>query len=153
MHEIDHVALAVEDLEPAIEDFADAAGTEAVWTYESEQWEYRTTYMLAGDDVFTLIEPTTLESFIADYLDRRGSGVHHMGVSVEDLEATIAAVTAAGAEVIMEDTVEGVREEATIHPKSWYGVQLQFIEWHPDVGSDPRDRVAAMRAAKADGRL
>ena len=153
MYEIDHVAIAVEDLEPAIEDFADAAGTDTVWTYASEEWEYRTTYVLAGDDMLTLIEPTTPESFIADYLDRRGPGVHHLGVSVEDLEATVMAMTAAGAEVIMEDIIKGVREEATVHPKSWYGVQFQFIEWHPDVGSGPRDHVAAMRAAKEDGRL
>lgn len=153
MYEIDHVAIAVRELEPAIEDFADAAGTETVWTYESEEWQYRTTYMLAGDDMFTLVAPTTPESFIADYLDRRGPGVHHMGVSVEDLESTVAVMTAAGAEVIMEDTVPGVREEATIHPKSWYGTQIQFIEWHPDVGPAPRDHVEAMRAAKRDGRL
>lgn len=153
MYEIDHVAIAVKDLAPAIEDFSDAAGTETVWTYESEEWGYRTTYMLAGDDMFTLIEPTTEESFMADFIDRRGPGIHHMGVNVADLESTVAAMTAAGAEVIMEDTIEGVREEATIHPKSWYGVQLQFIEWHPDVGPTPRDHVAAMRAAKEDGRL
>jgi hypothetical protein len=76
-----------------------------------------------------------------------------MGVSVEDLEATIAAMTAAGAEVIMEYTLEGVRKEATIHPKSWYGVQFQFIEWYPEVGPDSRDHIATMRAANEDNRL
>jgi methylmalonyl-CoA epimerase len=148
MYEIDHVAIAVEDLDPAVEDFVGPAGTEHVWTTESEQWQYRTAYMLAGEDMYTLIEPISEESFMADYLEQRGPGIHHLGVNVEDLEATVSAVTAAGAEVIMENDVSGVRTEATIHPKSWHGVQLQFIEWYPEVGSTPRDHIEAMRAEK-----
>lgn len=150
MYEIDHVAIAVEDLDAAVEDFAGAAGTEHVFTKDSEEWGYRTAYMLAGEDMYTLIQPTSPESFMADYIERRGPGIHHMGVNVEDLESTVAAVTAAGAEVIMEDTVPGVRDEATIHPRSWHGVQLQFIEWHPDVGPTARDHIEAMRAASSD---
>lgn len=150
MFQIDHVAIAVEDLERAVADFAGPAGTEHVWTKHSEEWGYRTAYMLAGEDMFTLIQPTTAESFMADFIERRGPGIHHMGVNVEDLAATMAAVTAAGAEVVMEDTVPGVRDEATIHPRSWHGTQLQFIEWHPDVGPTARDHIEAMRAANED---
>jgi methylmalonyl-CoA/ethylmalonyl-CoA epimerase len=148
MYEIDHVAIAVEDLERAVDTFVDTAGTEHVWTFESDEWEYRTAYMLAGDDMFTFIVPTSDESFIADYLDRRGPGLHHMGVSVGDLDAAVEAFTAAGGEVIMTDTIPDARDEATLHPKSWFGIQLQLIEWHDAVGPTPRDHVAAIRAAK-----
>jgi len=153
MYEIDHVAIAVEDLDAAVEDFVGPAGTEHVCTIESDEWQYLTAYMLAGGDMFTLIQPTAPESFMADFIERRGPGIHHMGVNVEDLESTVAAVTAAGAEVIMEASVPGVRDEATIHPKSWHGTQLQFIEWHPDVGPTAREHIEAVRAAKEDGRM
>lgn len=151
MYEIDHVAIAVEDLAKTVETFVDTAGTEHVWTFESEEWEYRTAYMLAGDDMFTLLTPASDESFVADYLERRGPGLHHMGVSVEDLDAAVGAFTAAGGEIVMEDTIPGARDEATLHPKSWFGIHLQLIEWHDEVGPTARDHIEAIRAAK-DGR-
>lgn len=151
MFEIDHVAAAVEDLDAARSAFESAADAEHVWTTTSEEWGYRTAYLLAGPDMFTLIEPVSEESFVASYLDQRGPGLHHLGVNVEDLDAAVERMTAAGGEVIMEDTIEGVREEATLHPRSWFGLQVQLIEWHPDVGPTARDHVEAMRAAKEGG--
>jgi len=53
----------------------------------------------------------------------------------------------------MEDVVSGVRSEATLHPKSLFGLQLQLIEWHDDVGPTARDHIEAMRDAAADDRL
>lgn len=148
MYEIDHVAIAVENLEEAVETFTDTAGTEHVWTFESEEWQYRTAYMLAGVDMFTFLTPTSDESFVADYLERRGPGLHHMGVSVENLDSAVEAFTAAGGEVVMTDTIPDARDEATLHPQSWFGVHLQLIEWHDAVGPTARDHVAAIRAAK-----
>ena len=148
MHEIDHIAAAVTDLEAAREAFVTTTDAEHVWTTESEEWGYRTGYFLAGSDMFTLIEPMTDESFMASYIEQRGPGFHHIGVNVDDLEATIERMTAAGGEVIMEDTIPGVREEATLHPKSWFGLQVQVIEWHDDVGPTARDHIEALRAHK-----
>lgn len=147
MYEIDHVAHVVEDVDTAKEAFVNAAGAEHVWTYESEEWQYRTAYMLAGSDMFPLIAPLSDESFIADYLEHSGPGLHHIGVNVEDLESTVSQLTAAGGDVIMEDTVPGVRDEATLHPRSWFGLQLQVIEWHDGVGPSARDHIEAMRDA------
>jgi methylmalonyl-CoA/ethylmalonyl-CoA epimerase len=147
MFEIDHVAHVVEDVDMAKEAFVDTAGAEHVWTYKNEEWQYRTAYMLAGSDMFTLIAPLSDESFIADYLKHRGPSLHHIGVNVENLESTVSQLTAAGGEVIMEDTIPGVRDEATLHPQSWFGLQLQVIEWHDEVGSSARDHIKAMRDA------
>lgn len=147
MLEIDHVAAATEDFESAVAGM-EAVGAEHVWTLQSEEWGYETAYLLAGDDMFTLISPTRKDSFIADYLESRGPGLHHLGVNVEDLDATIDAVTAAGAKVIMEDTVPETRREATIHPGTWFGLQIQFIEWHESVGPTARDHIEAMRTAE-----
>lgn len=153
MLEIDHTAAAIEDLNAAVEGFVESTGAEHVWTYESEEWQYRTAYMLSGRDMFTLIEPTNTDSFIADYIESHGPGFHHIGVNVENLNVIVDRMTAAGGEVIMEDNIKGVRKEATFHPKSWFGLQVQLIEWDEHVESSARSHIEAMRKAKTDGRL
>lgn len=150
MFEIDPVAAAVSDLDDAVAAFRTATDAEYVWTHESDEWEYRPAYLLADDDMFTLIEPTSPESFIARFLDQRGPGLHHLGVNVEDLDAAVERTTAAGDEVVMTDTVAGVRDEATLHPRSWFGIQLQLIEWHDGIGASAREHIAALRAANED---
>lgn len=118
-----------------------------------DNWQYRTAYVLVGSDMFTLLSPTHEESFVADYLEHNGQGLHHIGVNVTDLDAAVDQLTAVGGEVIMEDTVTDVRTEATLHPKSLFGLQLQLIEWDDSVGPTARDHVEAMRAAAPDDRL
>lgn len=147
MFEIDHVAAVTRDLDAAVDGMV-AVGAEHVWTVRSDEWGYETAYMLAGDDMFTLITPFRDDSFMADYLESRGEGLHHLGVNVEDLDAAVEAVTEAGAEVIMEDHIPETRREATIHPGSWFGLQIQFIEWHESVGPSAREHIEAVRAAK-----
>lgn len=149
MFEIDHVAAVTSDLDAAVDGMV-AAGAEHVWRVRSDEWGYETSYMLAGDDMFTLITPFRDDSFMADYLESRGEGLHHLGVNVEDLDSAVETVTGAGAEVIMEDHIPETRREATIHPGSWFGLQIQFIEWHESVGPTAREHIEAMRAAKTD---
>lgn len=153
MDEIDHIAHAVWDVSEALEIITAVDGVEHVWTLESDEWQYRTAYVLMGSDMFTLLSPTSEESFVADYLERKGQGLHHIGVNVTDLDAAVNQLRAGGGEVIMEDTVPDVRTEATLHPKSLFGLQLQLIEWDDGVGPTARDHIEAMRAAATDDRL
>jgi len=148
---IDHVAAAVRDLDAAVDGFTAATGAEHVYTRASPGPGYRTAYLLAGDDMFTLIEPTDDESFVAGFLDRRGPGFHHIGVDVADLDGTVARMTDAGGEVVHEATIPATRDEATLHPNSWFGLQVQLIEWHEGVGPTARDHVEAVRAADEAG--
>ena len=153
MFEIDHVAHAVSNLEAASEKLTAASGVERVWTFENESWNYRTAYMLIGSDMFTLIEPTNEDSFIADYLDRNGPGLHHLGVNVENITEAVDQLTAVGGDVIMEDTIPDVRTEATFHPGSLFGLQLQLVEWDESVGPTAREHIEAMQEAAEAGRL
>ena len=148
--EIDHIAHAVWDVSEALETVTAADGVEHVWTLESDTWQYRTAYVLMGGDMFTLLSPTHEESFVADFLERNGQGLHHIGVNVTDLDAAVERLTAVGGEVIMEDAVPDVRTEATLHPKSFFGLQLQLIEWDDGVGPTARDHIEALRAAADD---
>lgn len=153
MDEIDHIAHAVWDVSEALEIVTAVDGVEHVWTLESDKWQYRTAYILMGSDMFTLLSPTSEESFVGDYLERNGEGLHHIGVTVTDLDGAVDQLTEVGGEVIMEDTIPDVRTEATLHPKSLFGLQLQLIEWNDGVGPTARDHIEAMRAAAADDRL
>jgi methylmalonyl-CoA epimerase len=148
MLEIDHVAAAVEDADEAVSGFVEATDAEHVLTLDSDEWHYRTAYMLAGEDMFTLISPLSAESFMHDYIEERGPGFHHIGVNVDDLEAAVASMEAMGGEVIMEDHIEGVRKEKTLHPKSWFGLQIQLIEWADEVEDSARGHIEAMRTVK-----
>lgn len=150
MQEIDHIAHAVWDIPEALEMLNAVDGFEHVWTLENDEHGYETAYTLFGNDMFTLISPTTEENFIATYLERNGPGLHHIGVTVADLDAAVESLTAAGGEVIMEDRVPGVRTDATLHPKSLFGLQLQLIEWDDGVGPTARDHIEALRAAETD---
>jgi 4-hydroxyphenylpyruvate dioxygenase-like putative hemolysin len=148
MFEIDHVAAAVEDADEAVTGFVEATDAEHVLTIESDEWHYRTAYLLADDDMFTLISPLSEESFMHDFIERRGPGFHHIGVNVDDLDATAASMAAMGGEVIMEDHIEGVRTEKTFHPNSWFGLQIQLIEWDDGVEDSARGHIEAMRTVK-----
>lgn len=150
MFEIDHVAAAVEDADAAVDGFVEATDAEHVLTLDSEEWQYRTAYMLAGEDMFTLISPLSDDSFMHDFIERRGPGFHHIGVNVDDLDEAIGAMEARGGEVIMSDHIEGVRREKTLHPKSWFGLQVQVIEWADDVGDSARAHIEAMATTKEE---
>lgn len=150
---IDHVASAVQDVDAACDGFVAAGPAEHVWTTTSDEWKYRTAYLLAGPDMFTLIEPTSDDSFMASFIENRGPGLHHLGVNVADLDAAVDRMTTAGGEVIMEETIPGVRDEATLHPRSWFGMQIQLIEWDESVGPSAREHIEALREAKDDGRM
>lgn len=54
-----------------------------------DNWQYRTAYVLVGSDMFTLHSPTHEESFVADYLEHNGQGLHPIGVNVTDLDAAV----------------------------------------------------------------
>lgn len=149
MYEIDHVAAAVESLDTALDAFREIDGASVEWITESPEWQYRTAYLVIGSDMFTLIEPMSDESFMATFIEHRGPGLHHLGISVEDLDGAVAQMEALGGEVIMEDTIQGVRDEATFHPGSWFGLQFQLIEWHEGVGPTARDHIEALRNAKS----
>lgn len=149
--DIDHIAHTVWDLSDALEIITATDGVEHVWTLESEKWQYRTAYILLGSDMFTLITPMSEESFIVDYLEENGEGLHHLGVNVSDLDSAVDQLTAVGGEVIMRDTIGGVRTEATLHPKSLFGLQLQLIEWDEDVEQTARAHIEAVQAAADDG--
>jgi len=76
-------------------------------------------------------------------------GIDHVAAAVRDLDAAVAGMIDAGGEVVHEATIPATRDEATLHPNSWFGLQIQLLEWHDEVGPTARDHIEAVRAAEA----
>ncbi|MFQ5718097.1 MAG: methylmalonyl-CoA epimerase [Acidobacteriota bacterium] len=125
---LDHVGVAVFDLENRLNFYTKALGLTAVPTETIETEQVRVAFLPLGDTRLELLEPTAEESSVARFLDRRGEGIHHLCIEIEDLDATLARLQAE--KVSLVDDVprpgaEGSRV-AFIHPSGTGGVLIEL---------------------------
>ena len=127
---IEHVAIAVADLETAVSVFASILGTSDSGreTVESEQVKIAF-FDLAGVRI-ELLEPTASDSPVGRFLKSRGTGLHHIALEVPDIEAALDRCRAAGLETVGDAprTGAGGRRVAFLHPSSTGGVLLELSE-------------------------
>ena len=127
---IEHVAIAVDDLETAISVFTSILGTSDTGreTVESEQVKIAF-FDLAGTRI-ELLEPTASDSPVGRFLKSRGTGLHHIALEVPDIEAALDRCRAAGLETVGDAprTGAGGRRVAFLHPSSTGGVLLELSE-------------------------
>ena len=126
---IDHVALAVNDLQEAEDNFINRLGAEKLLTVKREDTKYTVTYLKWGESTLTLVHPDDPSCFIQRDIDRRGAGLHHMGIEVDDLDDAEAFFRAAGGTVGPKETIENVRREFVVPPKNNQGLLLQVMEF------------------------
>jgi methylmalonyl-CoA/ethylmalonyl-CoA epimerase len=125
--QVDHLSLAVERLDPAIRFFERhfAARIEAEPHLGYDQ-SFRLLQMRLGDYRLELMESAREESFLTRFLARRGEGMHHISIDVDDLDAALAPFERAGARIVDRfDFAPGWRT-AFLHPRSAFGVLIQF---------------------------
>lgn len=125
---LDHVAIVVRDLDAAIRLYRDTLGLELSEIEEVPEQKVRTAIFGKGMGRVELICPTTKDSGVARYLDKRGEGLHHICLEVEDLEAALAALRKAGAPLIDESPKPGAggARVAFVHPKGTHGVLTEL---------------------------
>ncbi|HMK72454.1 MAG TPA: methylmalonyl-CoA epimerase [Myxococcaceae bacterium] len=125
---LDHVAVVVRDLEAAIRLYRDTLGLELSAVEEVPEQAVRTAIFGTGMGRVELISPTTPDSGVARFLDKRGEGLHHLCIEVEDLEAALAALRAAGAPLIDEAPRPGAggARVAFVHPRGMRGVLTEL---------------------------
>lgn len=125
---LDHVAIAVKDLEKAISHYRDALGLELAEIEEVPEQQVRTAIFGHGMGRVELICPTSADTGVARFLEKRGEGMHHICLEVEDIEATLAALKAKGAPLIDETPKPGAggAKVAFIHPKGNHGVLIEL---------------------------
>jgi methylmalonyl-CoA/ethylmalonyl-CoA epimerase len=126
---IDHIGVAVPNLDEALT-FYRAMGIEPSHIEEVASQKVKTAFLTIGDVHVELLEPTSPDSPIAKFLEKRGSGMHHIAYEVEDVNSSLAALKNAGVALINESPMEGAHDMlvAFIHPKSVSGVLTEICQ-------------------------
>jgi methylmalonyl-CoA/ethylmalonyl-CoA epimerase len=128
--EIDHVAIAVNDLEAAIAYYRDTFGAEVDHREVVESDGVEEALLKVADSYVQLLTPTRDDSPVAKYLERKGEGLHHVGYRVDDCAAALDAVKANGGRVIDETPRPGSRGTtvAFVHPKGAFGTLIELVQ-------------------------
>lgn len=125
---LDHVAIAVKDLDVAIKHYVDVLGFAPPEIEVVEDQKVKTAIFGHGLGRIELICPTEPNTPVAKFLEKRGEGLHHLCVEVEDIVATLAELKAKGAQLIDETPKIGAggAKIAFIHPKGSHGVLTEL---------------------------
>ena len=125
---LDHVAIAVKDLDKSIALYRDALGLTLAEVEEVPEQQVKAAIFGHGMGRVELISPTSEDSGVARFLARRGEGLHHICLEVEDIEAAMAALREKGAPLIDETPKPGAggAQVAFIHPKGTGGVLIEL---------------------------
>jgi methylmalonyl-CoA/ethylmalonyl-CoA epimerase len=127
---IDHIGVAVEDLDQAVALYSDKLGMPVEHRETVEDFGVEAVLLGIGDGHVELLEPVGPESPVGQFLERRGPGMHHVAYATDDIESAIAAACDAGLELIDEQPRVGIRGSrvAFLHPKSTGGVLTELVE-------------------------
>ena len=128
--EIDHIAIAVNDLDAAIAYYQEAFGAEVAHREVVEREGVDEALIKVADSYIQLTTATRPDSPIGKFLAKKGEGLHHVGYRVDDCAAAIAAMKAAGATVIDEVPKSGSRGTtvAFVHPKGSFGTLIELVQ-------------------------
>jgi methylmalonyl-CoA epimerase len=128
--EIDHVAIAVSDLEAAIDYYQRAFGATVDHREVVESDGVEEALLKVADSYIQLLTPTRPDSPVAKSLDKRGEGLHHIGYRVDDCAAALESMRAAGATLIDQAPRPGSRGTtvAFVHPKGSFGTLIELVE-------------------------
>jgi methylmalonyl-CoA/ethylmalonyl-CoA epimerase len=128
--EIDHVAIAVRDLDAAIAWYADVFGALVVHREIVESDGVEEALVRVADSYVQLLTPTRDDSPVAKYLERKGEGLHHVAYRVANCAAALEAVKASGYQVIDQTPRPGSRSTtvAFIHPKASFGTLIELVQ-------------------------
>ena len=128
--EIDHVAIAVNDLEAAIKYYADVFGAEVDHREVVESDGVEEALLKVAESYVQLLTPTRDDSPVAKYLANKGEGLHHIGYRVKDCAAALQAIKDAGGRVIDDAPRPGSRGTtvAFVHPKAIFGTLIELVQ-------------------------
>lgn len=128
--EIDHVAIAVVDLDAAVAWYQSMFGATVAHRERVESDGVEEALLKVADSYIQLLTPLSADSPVARFLDRRGEGLHHVGYRVTDVAASLATLQAEGARVI--DTVPRPGSRGTtvafVHPKAAFGTLIELVQ-------------------------
>jgi methylmalonyl-CoA/ethylmalonyl-CoA epimerase len=127
---IDHVAMAVEDLDEAVALYQDRLGMNLQHREIFDQFGVEAVLLGIGDGHVELLKPVLPDSGVGRFLERRGPGMHHVAYRTDDIDSALESVRAAGLVLIDERPRRGIRNSrvAFVDPKSTGGVLTELVE-------------------------
>ncbi len=127
---INHLGIATNGIDEALKFWEDALGLENVHTEIVEDQKVRVAMLPLGESRIELLEPTSDDSPISKFLEKRGGGIHHIAVEVDDIEAALAKLKARGMRLIDETPRIGAEGclVAFVHPSAANGVLLELVQ-------------------------
>jgi len=133
LSEIDHVAIAVNDLDAAITWYEEAFGATVVHRETVESDGVAEALIQVAESYIQLLTPTRDDSPVAKYLAKRGEGLHHVGYRVVDCAGALASLRATGARLIDDAPRPGSRGTmvAFVHPATSFGTLIELVQESP----------------------
>jgi len=139
---IDHLAIAVKDVDAARAQYENLLNAKHIRTYtlEEKAGSVKVAYMQIGENVLTLIQSLEEDGFLNKHIEKHGEGMHHLGLEVDDLEEFVREVEGKGFNVPLRDEFSN-RSEIVLRPKDSLGVILQILQWKEGSDSTVEDRI------------
>lgn len=130
MIRLEHLGIAVKNLEESNELFEKILGRPFYKVEEVESEHVKTAFFKIGDSKIELLEATSPESAIAKYVEKRGEGIHHVAFEVEDIYAEMERLKSEGFRLLNEEPKRGADNKLVcfVHPKSANGVLLELCQ-------------------------
>lgn len=127
---VDHIGIAVQSLEESLPFYTEVLGLELKGIEEVESEWVKVAFIQIGGTKLELLEPTSSESAIAKYIEKRGEGIHHVALGVDSIEARIAEIKEKGIKMINDEAKVGAGGAlvAFMHPKSTGRVLVELCE-------------------------
>lgn len=127
---VDHIGIAVKDLEQAKKFYTEVLGMTALGEEVVEQQKVKVCFIPCGDSEVELLESTSPDGPIAKFIEKNGEGMQHMALRVDDIEAALADLKAKGVRLIDETPRYGAggASIAFIHPKATGGILLELSQ-------------------------
>jgi len=140
---IDHIAIVVPNIEEALGFYQDTLGLQLTHIEEVPEQEVIAAFLPAGESEIELVEPVNETSGVARFMAKRGPGIHHICIEVDNIEAALARFKARGVELINEEPSigSGGKKIAFVHPRSASGVLIELYETTPE---EPERRAATL---------
>jgi methylmalonyl-CoA epimerase len=134
---IDHIGVAVEEIEPALELYRDGFELEVAHREVVEEQGVEAVLLDVGENHVELLAPLAADTPVGRFLAKQGPGLHHVAYQVDDIDATLHALKQAGMRLIDEQPRTGIRGSrvAFMHPRATAGVLTEIVQPAAGVGA------------------
>jgi len=126
---INHISFAVQDLDESIQSIKENFGGIVIVKFQSIEGKYIGAGVQLGDSQISFIQPTDETSFVAEFIKKKGLGIQHIGLEVDNIEEFVRQLEGKGIKVDKAGMRNEKFKEALVGPKTGFGVVLQLTQW------------------------